>query len=323
VIGTRPPAIHDQRLFEATAVVRRLPLRWSDTDLGCSVDQVLARGYFLGAAECARVLGGTVPVTAVEGTAFGRPWPLLVSEGWTLAPALPVAVGREAVPACDGEYQQRADGVWREAAGAARLYLGPDPSRSAPGEPFDLLWYGDSERFVVRKGVLEVEDLFGRLSVPATVDCLERLLCRGRRVDARVLSGLAATDGNRVQKVEVRRPAALTVGSRWRDPAAFLSARADITRTRFDGGRLEGRTVGAETVVFEVQRRAEGWRLIHCSGGYAFTEFDLVCRDDEIVLTAELDDRIDALAPGLRGRLVFDLRSDLVALDRASPTQNR
>ncbi len=240
-----------------------------------------------------------------------------------MAPALPVAVGRETVLGCDGEYQQRADGIWREVAGAERLYLGPDPSRPAPGEPFDLLWYGDAERYLVRRGVLEVEDLFGRLSAPATIDCLERLLCRGRRVDAAVLSGLPEADGNGVQTVEVRRPAALATASRWCDPATFLSARTDITRTRFDGGRLEGRTVGAETVVFEVERRAEGWRLILCSGGYAFTEFDLACHDDEIVLTAELDDCIDALAPGLRGRLVFDLRSDLVALDRVRSTQNR
>ena len=33
-----------------------------------------------------------------------------------------------------------------------------------------------------------------------------------------------------------------------------------------------------------------------------------------LILSATLDPRIDALAPGMRGRLIFDLRSDLVAL---------
>ena len=123
--------------------------------------------------------------------------------------------------------------------------------------------------------------------------------------------------------VEVRRSADLSEGARWRDPLALLRARADIRGAHFDGGRLEGSVENVGTVVFEVEHVENGWRLTRCAGPYVFAEISLVSPDDELVLTVVLDDHIDALAPGMRGRLVFDLRSDLVALEGPGATQNR
>jgi hypothetical protein len=304
----------DPRITDAAAQVRQMPLRWSDEDSDHTVEDVLAGGWFQGPNECARVLTDMAPMELAAGNGFGGRWPLLVGSGWTLAPALPVALRTEGVVANDGEYRWDRQGVWREAVGVEELYLTTDGSQPAPGEPFDLLWFGDSERFTVRDGILEIEDLFGKLRVPATAGLLERILIRAKRVDPAVLSSLDTADYTQRQTIEVRRQAILSAYERLRDPATFLGARADIESAHIRGDRVEVRTVGGATVIFAFEEFENSWRLTLRNGSYAFNRIRLEQRAATIAVRVTLDDGLDALAPGMRGRIIFDLRSDLVAL---------
>ena len=304
----------DPRITDAAALVRQMPLRWSNEDGGHTVEDVLAGGWFQGPKECARVLTDMAPMELAAGSAFGGRWPLLVGSGWTLAPALPVALRTEGVVTNDGEYRWDRQGVWREAVGVEELYLTSDGSQPAPGEPFDLLWFGDSERFTVRDGVLEIEDLFGMLRVPATAGLLERILIRAKRVDPAVLSSLDPADSTQPQTIEVRRQAILSADERLLEPAIFLGARADVESAHIRGDNIEVQTVGGATVIFALEEFESGWRLTLRNGSYAFNRIRLEQRAATIGVRVTLDDGLDALAPGMRGRIIFDLRSDLVAL---------
>ena len=87
------------------------------------------------------------PMEPIDGEGFGGRWPLLIYSNQILAPSLPVAVGAEGVVAVDGGYRRDRQGVWREAVGVEELLLATGGSQPAPGEGFELLWFGDSERF--------------------------------------------------------------------------------------------------------------------------------------------------------------------------------
>ena len=304
----------DRRIDRAVARIHSLPLRWSDRDSGDADKSVLARGWFRGARECARVLAAQARLETSEGLGFGASWPILRRGPWTMAPAMPVVVGNETAAGVDGEYRGDSMGVWREAGGAEDLFLTPDPLRPAPGAPFDLLWFGDFERFLVRDRTLEIEDLFGILRVPANPRLLDRLLTRSRRLEGGVLVGLPMIDRCGPQTIEVRRPKELSPDARWRDASIFLSARADIEGARLRGATIEAQVVGGETAIFALDDDEDGWRLTLRAGRYVFTEIRVVRRVRTLCLSATLDDGIDAMAPGMRGRMVFDLRADLVTL---------
>ncbi len=304
----------DPRIDRAVTLVQRLPLRWSDRDGGNTAETVLARGWFLGADECARVLATQARLEIRAGGGFGARWPILRNGPWMVAPALPVAVSGETAVGVDGEYRGDTTGVWREAGGAEDLFLTPDVSQPATGAPFDLLWFGDFERFTMRDGTLEIEDLFGVLRVPACPQLLDRLLLRSRRVEGEVLVGLPMIDRNGPQTIEVRRSEKLSHGDRWRDASSFLAARADIESTRPRGETIEAQVVGGMTAIFGRDEDEDGWLLTLREGSYVFTEIRVVRRAKTLRLSATLDGEIDALAPGMRGRLIFDLRTDLVTL---------
>lgn len=304
----------DPRIARAVTLILGLPLRWADSDGGSSEDSVLARGWFQGADECARVLASQMRLENREGGGFGAGWPILRSGAWTVSPAMPVAVNGETVVGVDGEYRGDANGVWREAGGAEDLFLTTDLSGPAPGAPFDLLWFGDFERFTVRDGTLEIEDLFGTLRVPGSQQVLDRLLVRSRRTEGEALVGLPMTDRGGPQTVEVRRPEDLSRNDRWRDATSFLAARADIKSATTRGAIVEARTVGGATAIFGCDESVDGWALTLREGNYVFTEICAVHRAKSLSLCATLDRGIDALAPGMRGRLIFDLRTDLVTL---------
>lgn len=304
----------DPRIHRAVARIRSLPLRWSARDGGDTEESVLARGWFRGAGECARVLAAHERLETREGRGFGVGWPILRRGAWTMAPGMPVAVGGETAVGVDGEYRGDLTGVWREAGGVERLFLTADPLQPAPGVPFDLLWFGDFERFLVRDGSLEIEDLFGVLRIPANPRLLDRLLIRSRRVESGVLAGLPMIDRSGPQKIEVRRPEDLSPDERWRDASSFLSARADIESVRRRGATIEALVVGGETAIFGLDDDEDGWRLMRQDGRYVFTEIRVARRARTLSLCATLDGEIDAMAPGMRGRLVFDLRADLVTL---------
>ena len=199
--------------------------------------------------------------------------------------------------------------------GVVDLFLTSDPSRPAPGAPFDLLWFGGFERFAVRDETLEIEDLFGVLRTPASPQLLEGLLVRSRRVAVEVLADVPVTHAAGPQTVEVRRAEDLSQGDRWRDPSRFLAARADIEIAFPRGPGVEAREVGGATAIFECVEDEDGWVLTLREGRYVFTEIRATRAGKMISLGATLDNEVDALAPGMRGRLIFDLRADLVTLD--------
>ncbi len=306
--------VADPAIDRAVAGILNRPLRWSDRDRGDTEESVLARGWFRGAGECARVLAAQARLETGECRGFGVSWPILKSGARTLAPAMPVAVSGEMAAGVDGEYRRDSTGVWREAGGEESLFLTPDPLQPAPGTPFDLLWFGDFERYLVRGRTLEIEDLFGILRIPANPRLLDRLLIRSQRVEGGVLVGLPMIDQSGPQTIEVRRSDELSPQERWRDASFFLSARADIENARSRGATVEAQVVGGSTAIFGLDEDQDGWRLTLRDGRYVFTDIRVSRRARTLRLCATLDGEIDALAPGMRGRLVFDLRADLVTL---------
>jgi len=120
------------------------------------------------------------------------------------------------------------------------------------------------------------------------------------------------TDRKGPQTIEVRRPAALSNSDRWRDAAGFLAARADIESATPRGAVIEAQVVGGATAIFGRDEDEHGWLLTLQEGSYVFAEIRVACRAKTLSLCATLDSEIDAMAPGMRGRLIFDLRTDLV-----------
>lgn len=295
-------------------MVRRMPLRWAVDDGGLMAQSAVDRGWFWGARECARVLANEAGMEVTRGRGFGGTWPLLEGEEGFLAPAMPAAIGTQRECGSDAEYRRDGDSFWREAVGAEDLFLTTNGSQPSPGYPFDLLWFGESERFIVRAGFLEISDLFGELRLPADQNLLERLLVRGRRLHPDVLSSLAWPDREGPQTIEVRRPSIVSTSAKATDPVIFLAARIDVEHLQEVGDQIVVRTVDGEESSFKAREHATGWRLTLQSGNYVFTDIRLERTESTLSLRASLASNIDGMALGMRGRLVFDLRSDLVAL---------
>ena len=299
---------------QGASLVRSQPLRWQEGDSGRTAEEVRCRGWFDGAAECARIVADVMALDVKTGGGFGGSWPFLAAEKCVVAPALPVVACHEAVSGPDGEYRLGRRGVWREAGGTESLCLAIGKSGSPPGKPFDLLWFGVGERFLVRDQRLIIEDLFGQVRVAATGAVLDQLLIRPRRLDSAVVSGVPIAETHGKQTVEVRRPADLSADDGWRDAGRFLSARTDVVSAKSAQSTVEVQLHDGTTAVFLCHDAADGWTLKLLDGGYIFNEIGLERRHRTLCLRAELADGIDALATGMRGRLIFDLRADLVAM---------
>jgi len=302
----------------AAMLVRRLPLRWRAGMGVRAPETVVESRWFGGPAECHRVLARLFRGTTVRGSAFASTWPLLEAAGLVVAPALPVAARADEQPGPDGVYQLDSGTVWREAVGERQPLL-CSGSAAAPdgGGAFDLLWFGSAERYLLRAGTLEIEDLFSVARVRATRSLVERLVVRGLRVDPEVLEGVAGSEREAPPEIEVRRPLELVAGELWRDPAAVLAARADIRSVARHGEEIAAETARDSTVVFRVTENARGWRLFTWEGDYPLRTLGLMERTGHLVFTAALGPDLDLFAPGVRGRLAFDLRSDLIALGKA------
>ncbi len=295
----------------AAAEIVRTVLRWGEGD---STREPAEPYRVEGVTECARRLARAIGADVSSARAFGREWPVVEAAGWLVAPAMPLALTAAGGDGLDAGYRLCDGAVWREAAGVERLFLTTNAAEPVPGAPFDLLWFGDSERYTLRRGILEVDDLFAQVEVPVDHSILERLLVRARRVETTVLDGLAFDRGDAPAVITVNRAAALTPTESWRDPERFLRARADVERTERRGDRVEVKTVAGATVVFLCEGRGDGWSLRLEGGDYPLTELTLCRQEVTLSLSAVLHPAVDPLAPGMRGRLAFDLRSDLVAL---------
>ena len=308
------PPVSSDEIHRAAALVRELPIFWSAEAGGDATSDVCARGYFLGAEECARVLAARTGLEVRRGEGCGGSWPLLIGDGQIMAPALPVALARETVEGPDGIYRYQRGRVWREASGAEELFLAVDPVGATVGDSFDLLWYGDAERVRIGDGNLEIEDLFGLVRVPANRSNFDRVRSKYPPIDCGALSRLLKAPGDGPQIVEVRRAAALSIGDRWRDPGRFLTARADVEGVCHRGDTVYVIRADGRRVVFNIVDDETGWSLSRCGGDYPVAEFRLDRLSTLVRLRATLDPQVDVLVPGMRGRVVFDLRADLVAV---------
>lgn len=302
-----------ERAHQAAAVVARSVLRWSGgRSSGLDPDTETAP-VFGGVRECGEHLARLTGAPVATARAFGGEWPVVSGEGWCVAPALPMALVGPGGDGIDGAYTVRGGSVWREAAGEELLFLS-DSSATSPGERFDLLWFGDAERYTVQRGSLRIEDLFVRVDVAADLGVLERILVRGRRVKRDVLEGLTLEPSKAPARITTSRAAALVSEDRWRDPVRFLDARADIDRAVRRGERIEAESRRGPAIRFLLEDRADGWTLRAEGDDYPLQSMSLRRRQASLTLVAELHPAVDPLAPGMRGRLAFDLRSDLVAL---------
>lgn len=303
-----------ERAHRAAAVVASSVLRRAGgTSNGSGPDAGENPSWFCDVRECAAFLArvtGT-PVTAAR--AFGGDWPVVRGEGWCVTPALPLALVGSGGDGIDGVYSVRDGSVWREAAGEDSLFL-TDAGGASPGEEFDLLWFGDAERYTVRQGSLRIEDLFARVDLPVDHGVLERMLVRGKRVEPAALDELPLEPSKAPARITTSRGAKLTSGNDWRDPVRFLQARADIERAVQRGERIEADSLHGSAVSFLFEDGADGWTLNSERGDYPLTKISLRQRGSSLTVSADLHPAVDPLAPGMRGRLAFDLRSDLVTL---------
>ena len=298
----------------AAAAVLRLPLRWTPGDAAAAEGTALERGYVGSVAECGSLLAAALGAELAPAQAFGGEWPVAESAGLLLAPGLPSPLPLGPSDGPDAAYRRDGTRVWRESAGAETLVLTAEPTAPAPGEPFDLLWFGDAERYLLRGGRLTVDDLFCELRLWPSRAGLEHLLVRLRRADPAVLAGLAVVGVAEAAEITVRRPRQLSAEGRWRDPERFFACRADIGGLTAGHGALTATTGRGATVVFAVEEHAAGWRVAVVEGEYPFSALELEADGELLALSGTLAAAVDPLAPGLRGRLAFDLRSDLVML---------
>lgn len=300
---------------KAAGLVRRLPLRNDTAVASRDPVTVLETRWFAGSGECLHVLGELYRGTTRRGGAFGVSWPFLEGGGRIVAPALPVAATADESVGPDGSYDVSHGFVWREAVGTRSPFLAlAGAADEIPGGGFDLLWFGDGERLQLREGVLVIEDLFCMLRVPASAALIDRLLVRALRVDPEVADGLSFGAPRGPAVIEVRRQTALLGSARWRDAAALLRVRADVEAVEERGDRIELRTSHEHNVIFTLVQDPAGWRIVRGDGEFPYPVLSLMERDGVLQLTAAIDPSIDPLGPGVRGRIAFDLRSNLVAL---------
>ena len=300
----------------AAMLVRSLPLRWRAAGVR-DPETVVESRWFAGAAECHRVLARVFRGRPVRGAAFSATWPQLEAAGVVVAPALPVAATADELAGPDGVYQLERGTVWREAAGERAALLAGGGGAAPGGDAFDLMWFGPAERYLVRGGTLEVEDLFSVLRVGAAQPLVERLVVRGLRADPEVLEGVAWSARETPAEIEVRRRSELVAGEAWRDPAAVLASRADIRSVERRGDEILAETVRQSSVVFRIAEEARGWRLFTWDGDYPLRTLGMRERAGHVVFSATLGPDLEPLAPGVRGRLAFDLQTDLIALGKA------
>ena len=265
---------------KAASLVRAFPLRIDSHQGQRDVGTVLESGWFAGTGECIRVLAEVYRGSTGRGTAFGGRWPYLSGGGRLLAPAIPVLVGEDEISGPDGSYQVRDRIVWRETVSQTQPLLRMDGAEEDSGRRFDLLWFGDNERYLVCSGVLEIEDLFSLTRLPLTHDLLDHFLIRVRRVDGEVTDDLSMVEGDIRPTIEVRRLREMVGGDGWRDPCRLFASRVGIRRVDRDGERLVVEMEDSERVIFSIVEERNGWRAFVWEGTFPFQSLVLLERGD-------------------------------------------
>ncbi len=272
----------------------------------------LERGWLGGLEEASALLGALTGAAPSTGLGLGGGLPWVQARGRIVACGLPVAAGTAEVQGPDGAYRLCGSSVRREAAGrtAEVLRLEGGPLEGA-GPGFDLLWFGPSERYLVREGRVEIEDLFARVVAPAEPQWLQKVLVRRRRVDAGLLEGLSLAPWREAATIEVRRPRELT-GDGWEDPVRVVAVREMVERVEGDGRRLGVRLHGGGRAEASVSAVAGGWEARFEGEGLAWRR--LWCRLEEGDVVYGAEPTADPREPSVRTRWAFDLMSDLLKL---------
>ncbi len=274
----------------------------------------MTRGWLAGLEEGALVLERLVSSPVRWGRALGLRWPYAITSGCVVGPGLPVAACPEPEEGPDGVYTLRNEAVFREAVGTEGPFLGLDgvAHRSGSASP-DLLWFGLTERFVLRGGELEIEDLFSRVTSPVDASALEEMLVRRGRFPEALVSGLPVGRSPAQPAVEVRRVLDLVPAS-WQDPAVLLSRREGVA-----SGHREGATVALDLedgghVELVVDETGTGWSAELRTGTLPWRTITAEASDGVLRYRAVPAPGLNPLDPGVRTRIAFDLLSDLVLL---------
>ncbi len=296
---------------------RAMPLRRGESSKHESLEEIFDRGFFLSPEECRRTLDFFGAGEAEVGSAFGIAWPWTRINGAFVAPGLPVRLGDAEEEGADAVYRVAEKRILREAAGEEEIFIDCGASAPGGGFPFDLLCFGAMERYLLKAGRLSIEDLFCRLELPVSRVELDRIFIRGMRMDPALVEGLPGPgqeDAGVVGTVlSISRPLKADFAP---DPAVFFGIRADVRELSEKGGELEVLSERGERAVFEIKGGEEFWRVDLREGSYPLHSVNLHRREAGLRLEVEPSLELDLLAPGTRGRLAFDLHSDLVMLEK-------
>ncbi len=274
-------------------------------------EAVLERGWCRGLGEVAEVLGSLAGSVVRWGRGLGGGAPF-VSDGETLTGCgVPVVATSRETEGPGGAYRLEGGRVLREAGGREEVLLEPEEEGSGMGAGFELLWFGPTERFLLRGGLLEIDDLFSRAVVPVGTADLDRLLVRTRRLDPACLEGLEPPPTQATQRVEVRRDLALVAGA-WADAVAVLERREGVTEVEVHRGEVVLEVAGEVRLRGALRESGEGWEVLFPGGEAPWRRIWMEREGERLVHGAEPTGSL--LDPALRTRHAFDLFSDLVRL---------
>jgi len=306
-----------EQLVKGAAAVRSLPLRLDAGDRQLPPNAVLRSGWFSGPTECARVLESLCRTAASEATAFGGSWPVVKTPLAVVAPAIPLLVGPDEREGPDGVYRRRATSIYRESGGCDREVVTwgerPPSGREMNDRP-QLLWFDDTARFLVHGGLIVIEDLFSCAFTQYRAEILDRLLVRARGTPSEVVNNLPEASTATPAAVEVRRPFTLVDDAPWFDAEVVLACRAETESITRQGDRILINTVDRPMITLTVTEDENGWRARSQTEGSPIRSTSLHRDGDVVVYRVELAETVDLLRGGLRGRITFDLVSDLVTL---------
>jgi len=236
-------------------------------------------------------------------------------KGRVVAPGLPVAAGPEELRGPDGAYRVREGKVVREAGGAEGELVELDPSPPPPESlGFDLLWFGPAERYLVRDGRVEIEDLFARVVAPVDRGWLEETLLRRGRHDPALLEGMDTEPSTEAPTIEVRRPEQLT-GEGWEDPRRLVALREMVETVNGEGDEIRARFSNGECADAALATIPGGWAATFT--GQVAPWHRLWCRRQGKSIVYGAEPSTDPRDPGVRTRWAFDLMSDLLRLAKS------
>ncbi len=272
------------------------------------------RGFFAGVDECIESLNAFVSAKIKNGTAFGRSWPFLESEGHILAPAIPIAVPPTEIMAPDGAYQRREAVIERESAGLVENILILHPGSNSPHSAFDLLWFADHERFILQGESLTISSLFADFGMTARRRTLDRMLRFFDLGDDPLDQWQEMTAQTEPASVTVGRPQVYISEDRWKKPEAYLARRPDVKEVQLaDSSVIVTATDDAKVLYRRIDTKT-GWKLELLEGRSLYTGIDMNLTSENLILNADLHPSLDASRSDVRARIAFDLNADLQKL---------